>query len=687
MEKKKTILVVDDAEMNRSLLADILSPSYNILEASTGIEAVTVLSRRASEISLVLLDVVMPEMDGFEVLAAMNSNRWISTIPVLMISSDSTTPYITKAYQLGATDYISRPFDELTVCHRVKNAIALQAKQKALEEIVTENIYEREQNNAQLVEVLSNIVEFRNGESGLHVLKIRTITDILLHHMRTMTDKYNLTAKRISLISNASAMHDIGKICISPAILNKDGKLTPEEFEIVKTHAMAGATILEQVPSFNNSELLRCAYDICRWHHERYDGKGYPDGLKGEAIPISAQVVALADVYDSLTSERCYKPMYSHEKALRMIADGECGAFSPLLIDCLLESGDDIVKNIEIRSASSLEANEITHTFTEILERQDFSISSRTIALLEQEREKSRFYSSMSNEILVEYDYNDDLLEISEWGARYLSIPELISKPLINPSLPDWGKAIINDLKERLKSVNRSQATVKQKYCIPINNTDHWFRAVFRPLWNGSESDSFTRVIGKFIDVNDEIVAVNELKELSERDTLTVLYNRRAAEKMINYLLSTYNGQNYAVVLIDVDSFKTINDTYGHGFGDTVLTSIASNIQKAINKDDIAARIGGDEFMVFMDCGGNPIAAASRLFRDASDVSVDCEASISMGVAVCPQNGLTYKDLIRCADIALYSAKNEGKNNFRFYDGNLPDFPNYFTPIDKGGAD
>jgi len=684
MDKRKTILIVDDVEMNRSLLADILSPSYNIIEAATGIEAIAILSRRISEISLMLLDILMPEMDGIEVLSTINGNQWINSLPVIMLSSESTQPYIEKAYRLGATDYITRPFDEMTVCHRVQNAIALHVKQKALEDMVTEHIYEREQNNAQLVEVLSNIVEFRNGESGLHVLRIRTITDVLLHHIRAKTNKYNLTAKKISLISNASAMHDIGKICISTAILNKDGKLTPEEYDIIKTHSMAGAKILEQVPSFEGSELLHCAYDICRWHHERYDGRGYPDGLKGEAIPISAQAVALADVYDSLISERSYKPMYSHEKAMRMIADGECGVFSPLMIECLLESGDDIIKNIEIRSASSIAANEMSHTLTEVLERQDFSISGRTIALLEQEREKTRFFSSMSKEILVEYDCNDDLLEVSEWGARYLSIPELISKPEVNPALPDWGKTIMSDLREKLKNFKYGNPDINQRYSIPYNDTVHWFKAVVRPLWDNSDSNTFSRVIGKLTDINEEVSAVNELKELSEHDTLTVLYNRRAAEKMIECLLTNYSGHSYAVVLIDVDYFKTVNDTYGHGFGDKVLQRIATNIQKSIQKDDIAARIGGDEFLVLMDCGGSPIAAASRLFRDISDFDDDCGVTVSMGVSVCPQNGLTYRDLIRCADIALYSAKNAGKNSFRFYDQNLPDFPTSFTPFDGG---
>ncbi len=350
LQNKSQILLVDDSAMNRMILKEILGGDYSILEAENGQECLEKMQAEAGNIALVLLDINMPVMDGFEVLKAMNANHTIEDIPVIMISSDDSDAAIRRSYELGASDYVNRPFDARIVYRRVTNTIKLYAKQRRLVQMVSDQIRARENNTDMLVGVLSHIVEFRNGESGAHVRHIRIITELLLHRLLEISSQYPITAEQQDNIPLASALHDIGKIGIDEKILNKPGKLTPEEFEVVKTHSMLGAEMLHQLENFNEQPLLQTAYEITRWHHERWDGRGYPDGLKGDAIPISAQLVALADVYDALTSERCYKKAFSHEKAVQMILNGECGAFNPLLLQCLTDVQTDLKVQLQQRT-------------------------------------------------------------------------------------------------------------------------------------------------------------------------------------------------------------------------------------------------------------------------------------------------------------------------------------------------
>lgn len=342
MEYQETILIVDDSALNRMVLIEILGKeNYTFLEAENGQQAVELLDCHP-EVDLLLLDITMPEIDGFGVLEIMNQYHWIEETPVIMISAEDSYTFVERAYDLGASDYITRPFDARVVCRRVSNTLMLYAKQKRLVQMVAEQVYEKEKVSNTMISILSHIVEFRNNESGLHVVHIRTITELLLRRLRKKTDRYPLTEADISLISTASALHDIGKINIPEQILNKPGRLTKEEFEIIKTHSAVGEHMLRQIPFNQNEPLVKVAREICRWHHERWDGRGYPDGLKGDEIPISAQVVSLADVYDALTSERCYKAAFDHETALNMIVNGECGAFNPLLLECLMDGADQI---------------------------------------------------------------------------------------------------------------------------------------------------------------------------------------------------------------------------------------------------------------------------------------------------------------------------------------------------------
>ena len=309
----------------------------------------------------------MPKIDGFEVLSYMRKNQWYKNIPVMMISSNDSLADLRRTYNLGVIDYIQCPFDSLIIRRRVANIIMLYAKQRRLIRIIKSQIYEKERNNRMMVDILSQVVEFRSVVSSMHVQHISALTRMLLDKLMEKTDAYHLTRNDRSMIVTASALHDLGKIAIDDAILNKPGPLTKDEFEKMKQHTLIGAKMIRSLKMYEGEELLNVAYEICRWHHERYDGRGYPDGLKGEDIPISAQVVALADVYDALTSKRVYKDAYSYTKALTMIYHGECGAFNPLLLECLNDVQDRIKEDMNVKSQIRNDEKEMNMVAEELL--------------------------------------------------------------------------------------------------------------------------------------------------------------------------------------------------------------------------------------------------------------------------------------------------------------------------------
>jgi putative two-component system response regulator len=543
MEKQK-ILIVDDSEMNRSLLADILEEQYDVVEAENGVEAISLLSRQRADFSLLLLDIMMPEMDGFEVLAYINKYHWNDTFAVIMISADDSPANIKRAYDLGAFDYISRPFDSTIVKRRISNTMFLYARQQRLEKIIAEQFHEQEKNNKLMISILSHIVEFRNGESGLHILHVNTITKYLLKQLVRRTEQYPLSKADISLISTASALHDIGKIAISDTILNKPGRLTAEEFEVMKTHSMVGARMLSDLP-FEQQEapLVKVASEICRWHHERYDGNGYPDGLKGDEIPIAAQVVALADVYDALTSERCYKKAYSHKEALNMILEGQCGAFNPTLLLCLQEIADTL-------------ESELTDNSPE---------------------QETKNIQDIRNKI----DYD-----------RLFSY-------------------------EKYTFLSRKQRHLQLLYI----------------------------------------------------DSLTSVYNRR-------YYDEHFQGSDniQAMVVIDVDNFKHINDNYGHDVGDIVLQNIAQTVLSCVRKTDAVIRYGGDEFVIIFFCIPANIfeKKLERIRYSVDSLIIDGHPELHMTVSIGGGYGTgTAKGLFKAADSMMYQSKNtKNKVTICFLDEN-----------------
>lgn len=345
--EKPSVLIVDDSEMNRIILNEMLKDEYRVLEADNGRTALDMVDRYGDELSLVLLDIIMPGMNGFEVLGELSRRTVADSLPVIMISSEDSDDVVLRAYELGASDYINRPFNARVVRRRVSNTIRLYAKQRRLTSLLSQQYNERVKNSRMLIDIMAGVMELRNGESGLHVTHIEKLTELLLGCLVHRSDQFPLDNEQRSTIAMASALHDIGKMSIDDAILNKPGRLTSEEFEIMKTHTTMGADMLLELGRHHvGNALMEYAYQIARWHHERWDGKGYPDGLKGDEIPIAAQVVSVADVYDALTSVRVYKDAIPHQEAIQMILDGKCGQFNPLLLDCLLEVQDRIAETL-----------------------------------------------------------------------------------------------------------------------------------------------------------------------------------------------------------------------------------------------------------------------------------------------------------------------------------------------------
>ena len=673
MNSKKKILIVDDSEMNRALLEDMLSDDYEILEAENGMEATTIMHSHELDICLVLLDIVMPVMDGFDTLAMMNKNGWIKNMPVIMISAETASTYMDRAYSLGAVDYISRPFDERTVRHRVDSNVILGEKQKELSSRLTNQIFEKEKDNRLMIEILSHIVEFRNGESGLHVLHVHTITELLLKALKNKTDKYPLTQKDISLICNASALHDVGKISIPSEILNKPGRFTPEEFEIMKGHTVEGAKMLKDIPFRENEPLIKIGYQICRWHHERYDGRGYPDGLKGEEIPIAAQVVALADVYDALTSKRVYKPAYTPEKAVEMILNGECGVFNPLLLECLKDNAEQLKTELYVLSVGNATDKEIQKTVAHALKTDGTDASNRTIRLLEHERMKSKILSDLSREIMFEYTASPEMVTLSDWSADLLGLPVTI----VNPKESEFGKRVFKrkdfeEILNKLKNSTPDKSDISGKYMLDIKGEKTWCKIIAKAMWSDTEPPEYEGAIGKIIDINDETEEMKLLEEKANLDFRTGLLNHEAAKSKITSLLASAKNKQYALVFFDLDNFKQANDVYGHLFGDEVLEHIAATIKKNIRSTDVAARIGGDEFIIFMGYRGTVEPQIKRIFESLTVDFKGFPIKVSMGVA-CMDGVQDYDTLFEMADKAAYSVKRSGKNSYRFYDDSLKD--------------
>lgn len=447
-------------------------------------------------IDLMLLDINMPQMNGFEVLEIMKRSQCIAETPVIMISSEDSVNTMRKAYELGITDYITRPFDSVIVKKRVQNTLGLYMNQKHLINVVYDQVYEKEENNNIMIQIMSNILGSRNSESREHILHIKTATEMMLRQLVKVTEAYPLTEADIALITTASSLHDIGKIRIPEEILNKPGRLTDEEFKIMKNHSELGAAIIKDMDFPQDHPLVHTAWEICRWHHERWDGKGYPDGLKGEEIPISAQVVAIVDVYDALTSERCYKKAFDHDTAIQMILDGQCGQFNPILLKCLKELSIQLSKMLNKEMDDNKYSHEIQRLSNEILSDKSLPSQIYSQSLVKVMQEKIDFFKSNSGMNSIDYNAVSGQLTILNGNQQILCQRN-------NPKIDLFKEFGVNEEDAQYIRVLLHQTSVQNKEIsvqikATVENNSQMYKMKLHTLWSPMKKDVCIGIIGYF---------------------------------------------------------------------------------------------------------------------------------------------------------------------------------------------
>ncbi len=677
---REKILVVDDAEINRAILDELFCREYDILEAENGLEAIKQIEAVNGELAALLLDIVMPEMDGFGVLKYLSEKQLIQQIPVFLITAETSSEIAMQGYEGGVVDVITKPIvSPALVRKRVNNAIELYRSRRNLSALVEKHVKTiREQSeqlkrtNVSIIDMLSSVIEFRSGESGQHVRRIRHATQILLTRMQKTVPQYRITDDEIDFISNAAAMHDIGKISVPDYILNKPGRLTKEEFEQMKKHTVYGCGILEMIPFFKGEKIFSYSYDICRHHHERWDGRGYPDGLKGDEISIGAQVVSIADVYDALVSERVYKKAFPREKARDMIAGGECGCFNPLLVQEFLKIEPELYETMY----------------------KETKLSERTIQLLEMERKKYQILSELSGELLFDFRRQTDAVDLNErfvklfggscqvlHAADYFRHCDLMKE--------EDKKLLLEDLSKMTRENSRYEGEFLMK---TKSGRWEWFSLIFHGLW-GTAEDECAGYIGKMTSIHDLKEEANQWKKRAMHDYLTGLFNRQALEARVHEMLTLPETESFTLFFIDVDNFKLVNDLKGHLMGDLLLKDISVQLQKMLRSTDMVARLGGDEFAILLQ-GMEDVESIKRKAQDICQYFISEKLkkygdniSCSIGISCYPQNGEDYKLLLDKADKALYMAKNQGKSQYVFYNESQMENISYSTVLSQVESD
>lgn len=499
MDRRK-LLIADDSEMNRAMLANMLDHDFQIIEAVDGHETISALEMYKGEIAALLLDIVMPEMDGFQVLEEMQRRGWTESVPTIMISAEMGSAYIDRAFELGASDYINRPFATGIIRRRIINTILLHTKKQQLMDIVSTYFYRHEKNTEEMVSILSSAVEHRCCGGGRHMAGVSCLTGLLLRRLLAREDVHPLDPADVETVCMAASLHDIGKLMIPRELLEKPDPLTPEECEIVKCHTVIGAQLIAELPVYQGEKLTKYAMEICRWHHERWNGEGYPDGLKGDRIPLAAQIVSLADAYDVLVHQCSYKAPCTHEQAMAMLHNGDCGSFNPLLLSCLDEVGEAARRGVDRKAASRRSPR---RTVEELYRGQDLA-AARMTQQLEDAYAKQDFLFALSREIWFEYTPHPSSLRLSRGAAEQMGLPPMIVAPLDDPDfLARVGAETVDAVRRRLADLTADEAYLEVAAHLVLNGQPRRCQLTILVLWSAAEHGRCAALFGRVIDIDD----------------------------------------------------------------------------------------------------------------------------------------------------------------------------------------
>ena len=513
---RKRILIADDSELNRAMLMDQLETDYDVIEATNGLEAIELLRLHHEEIDLVLLDIVMPEADGFDVLTEMERRRWLTDTPVIMITGDPTNAHMERAFRMGALDYITRPFLPSVLCRRIQNILVLYAKKEQMVERVTAQISRSERNNGLIASILSCAVEFRCGENGTHMHRVAHLTRLLLRRLAEKSEQHELPTEEINMIALAAGLHDIGKLFLPEELLNKGSALTEEEYAIVKRHTILGSMLISELPFRRDEKLIRYAVDMCRWHHERWDGRGYPDGLRGTEIPLAVRVASVADAYDALVGKHGGRPAFSHEQAMKMLLGGERGQFDPMVLECLTDIADTLDEELARMMLPEQEPG-AAHELVDELYRYQGATGARAVQQLEDERSKRRIINDMSDELWFEYTAKPSALTLSNSASVALGLPELIVDPEHNESfLAAVGDAFLPGLHHLMENASADETYLELETRLTLNGRAQWCQLAIAVSWSAAEPGHCSALMGKIKDIDERYLWLQEVERAEE---------------------------------------------------------------------------------------------------------------------------------------------------------------------------